>query len=97
VTSLTVPMVARLRLPDGREVAVHTDTEPDSNPDIGDPAAPYGGTVFYWTEGNCGCDCNRMLYIEREHGVALLPRAADYRCGDTITLIGLWVDGRQVR
>jgi hypothetical protein len=96
MTSLKVPVVIRLRLPDGREFDIHTDTEPDSDPDIGDPATPYSGTVFYWTEGNCGCDCNRRLYIEREHGVELLPPDTDYRCGDTITLVSLVVDGRQV-
>lgn len=26
------------------------------------------GTVFYWTDGNFGCDCNRTLAFERACG-----------------------------
>jgi hypothetical protein len=84
VTATKLPVVARLRLPDGREFDVHTETEEQHA----------AGEWYYWTEGNNGCDCNRMLYIEREHGIDLIPPDADYRCGDTIELVSLTVGGR---
>ena len=80
----TVPVVARLKLPDGREFDVHTETH--QRP----------GEYSYWTEGNNSCDCNKMLYIEREHGIDLLPPDDEYRCGDSITLVSLTVDGHVV-
>lgn len=26
------------------------------------------GSEFWWSEGNCGCDCNRFLEFERAKG-----------------------------
>lgn len=90
-----VPLVARLQLHDGREFDVHDFTAPDVNPEPGESL--YAGTLYYWTEGNNGCDCNRLLYIEREHNLDLLPEGVDdYRCGDTVRLLSLHVAGAEL-
>lgn len=80
-----VPVVARLKLPDGREFDYHTDCEEryaDSQ-------------AFWWTDGNGGCDCNRTLYLNREHGLALIREPEDdcWPCGATIKLLALTVAG----
>lgn len=89
---MNVPVIARLQLPDGREFAVHTTTEPDADPDIGDPSAPYSVTVYSWTDGNMSCDCNRKMYIDRQHGTHI----DDGKCGDTIELVSLSICGREM-
>lgn len=38
-----------------------------------------GGSWFYWTEGNYGCDCNRYLSFERAGGSD--PAIDDAVCG----------------
>ncbi len=37
------------------------------------------GDVFWWTEGNMSCDCNRHLEFERGQGRE--PDAEDVECG----------------
>lgn len=37
------------------------------------------GQLFWWTEGNFGCDCNRALAFERAAG--LDPDIDDTECG----------------
>ncbi|HEX9812083.1 MAG TPA: hypothetical protein VGA88_08365 [Burkholderiales bacterium] len=39
-----------------------------------------GGSVFLWTEGNYGCDCNRHLFFERAFGRE--PDDDEHVCGD---------------
>jgi hypothetical protein len=85
-TVVKVPVKARVRLPDGREFTLLSETEADTDPYPGD--APYSGTQFYWTEGNQSCDCNRALDINRQHGLSL-----PVECGDTMTLLSLEIDG----
>jgi len=29
------------------------------------------GSMFSWTEGNYGCDCNRELFFERANGIEI--------------------------
>lgn len=74
-----IPVVAQLRLPDGREFSVTIPCE-----------SQYAdGQVFWWTEGNASCDCNRKLFLDREYGLGI----DDGQCGETITLVSLTVDG----
>lgn len=77
-----LPVVARLRLPDGRELDVHSETD------------SVVGTWYYWTEGNNGCDCNRSLYLGREYGLDFGGPDECLPCGDTIVLVSLTVDGK---
>ena len=84
-----VPVVVRLRLPDGREFDCHTDVRRECA----------DGQVFWWTEGNGGCDCNRSLYLNREHALGLgecehNDDVPNLPCGDTMTLVSLTVDGQ---
>ena len=81
-----VPVIAKLKLPDGREFDCHTDVN-----------AQYAdGQAFWWTEGNGGCDCNRTLYLNREYGLGLVrePEEDCWPCGDTIELLSLTIDGQ---
>lgn len=89
----SLPVIVRLRLPDGQEFNIHTEISADVSPE-------YAYSDYWWAEGNGGCDCNRLLYLNRQHGLNLgdddgwgepcLP------CGDTIALIALTVNGRNV-
>ena len=51
--------------------------------------------VFFWTEGNFGCDCNRQLEFERAGSE---PEDDDPTCGDDrYELISLELnDGREL-
>lgn len=40
------------------------------------------GTVFWWTYGNFGCDCNRHLSFERAAGIEP-DLNAEHSCGHT--------------
>ena len=84
-----VPVDVTLRLPDGREFVCHEEAE-----------AEYAdGQLFWWTEGNGGCDCNRSLTLNRAHGLNLGVKDAEdddvpcMPCDHTITLVRLVVDG----
>jgi hypothetical protein len=82
-----VPVIARLRLPDGREYDCHTDVE----------ECCADSEEFFWTDGNGGCDCNRSLYLNREYHLGLgRPDRSGFiclPCGDTIRLISLIIAG----
>ena len=41
--------------------------------------------LFWWLEGNGSCDCNRILFSNRENN---LPEV-DTTCGDTIELVSI--------
>jgi hypothetical protein len=87
-------LTAKLKLPDGRVFDV---TEDKVEPTTNDPGEhPHSGTIFYWTEGNMGCDCNRASYIEQQHGINLNPDEEHHPCGDTIELLSLKVDGEEL-
>src|SRR5688572_18195944 len=85
-----VRVVARLRLPDGREFDHVYWVE----------ARYAAGQEFWWNEGNAACDCNRSLFINQDYGLSLgeldeededaLPCLP---CGDTITLVSLTIGG----
>jgi hypothetical protein len=79
MTATDVVVVAKLRLPDGREFEVRQDHPRESR----------DGIRYYWTEGNNCCDCNKTLLIDRQHGTDLDTGT----CGDTIELVSLTVDG----
>lgn len=86
--NIKLPVVARLRLPDGREFDCHTDCL-DQYAD---------GQLFWWTDGNGACDCNRSTYLNREHNLGLVSPELEgcLECGDTITLVSLSVDGKEI-
>ena len=54
------------------------------------------GHVYYWTEGNFGCDCNRELTFLRAGGET--PALDDVECGESrfTALYALLPDGRKV-
>lgn len=77
-----VPVVASMRLPDGRTFDYRTDWPHESAASLLD----------MWTEGNYSCDCNRSLFLndqfrlalggfDNDLGVPCLP------CGETIALV----------
>jgi hypothetical protein len=76
-------VVARLRLPDGREFDVNTDCK-EEHADV---------QHFRWTEGNGSCDCNKVLFLNQQHDLNLND---DIPCGDTIELVSLKVGGKEV-
>jgi hypothetical protein len=83
-----LPVLARFRLPDGREF----DCESDCAPENAD------SQEFWWTEGNGGCDCNRSLALNNRHDLKLgeYDEETDrwmMPCGETLTLVSLAVDG----
>jgi hypothetical protein len=40
-------------------------------------------SVFWWTEGNASCDCNRGLFFARDGGRELTDEEEDaFECGD---------------
>lgn len=48
--------------------------------------------LYWWTEGNGSCDCNRALALYRQYGFDL-----DVECGDDrFVLERLVVDGRDI-
>lgn len=49
--------------------------------------------AFWFTEGNCGCDCNRHLAFERAHGRE--PSDDELKCGGDRYAIRLEVDGQE--
>lgn len=50
------------------------------------------GALFYWTEGNNSCDCNRAMLLNHQHGLNLPAET----CGETITLTQLWRNAREI-
>lgn len=50
--------------------------------------------AFYWTLGNGGCDCNRLLEFYGKRGDLRMRRS----CGTSrMTLLGIWrYDGEQI-
>lgn len=53
---------------------------------------------YMWVDGNYGCDCNRKLFINREYDDVLQPADdwEDYPCGETIKLVSLTLDGKDL-
>lgn len=86
---------AVLKLVDGRIFIINANALVCPDEHIGEPDHPYCGTVYHWTWGNGSCDCNRMLLIESQYNIDLLPSDEDYRCGDTIELVSLMIDGKE--
>lgn len=83
-----IPVVVTIRRgSDG--VARVSDENWTLQENIDEPGAPL---LFWWTEGNGGCDCNRRLFFARAAGE---PDPEDYDCTDgeyRITITGR--DGR---
>lgn len=54
-----------------------------------------GSLLYIWTEGNYSCDCNRSLFL---YGLENTdpPDRAKLHCGETIQLISLSWDGREL-
>lgn len=84
-----VPVIARLELPDGRRFDIHTDVEEKYQ----------DSQLFWWTEGNGACDCNRSLYLNREYHLNLGVDDGDdvpsMECGHTLSLLSLSVNGKE--
>jgi hypothetical protein len=51
-----------LRVEDGLERVYHDTLEWEG------PSDHSSGTIYWWTDGNNGCDCNRALYFKRAAG-----------------------------
>ena len=91
----TVPVVARIRVKDGRCFDLHSNWTASRDGiapgfDVfGNPE--HDSCLFYWTEGNQCCDCNRHEQINALYGEAL-----DTTCGDHSTLVFLMYDGKVV-
>jgi hypothetical protein len=61
-----------------------------------DDIDPRYGTVFWWTEGNFGCDCNRHLAFEYAFGNEI-EDDEEFQCGhEKYTLVELWLYGELV-
>lgn len=83
-------VIARLRLPDGREFDVRHDAV--RAPREAEHSLEEG-MEFMWSEGNYACDCNRAKFLNDQHGLGL----DDTRCDtELIELIALTVDGKDV-
>lgn len=56
------------------------------------------GVLFHWTDGNYGCDCNRKLFMSDAD--ADFPDEPDengwFPCGETVKLVGLTLDGKDL-
>ena len=50
---------------------------------------PEDSAIFYFTEGNFGCDCNRSLAIRWEYGEDAIP---ELECGDEIEMLSYHVE-----
>lgn len=50
---------------------------------------PKDSTIFYFTEGNFGCDCNRSLAIRWEYGEDAIP---ELPCGNEIEMTDYHVE-----
>jgi hypothetical protein len=92
MTTTDVPVVVRLRLPDGREFDCHTQVD----------AAYVDRHDWWWVEGNGACDCNRSGYLNREYHLNLGEKEDEddtdddkcLACGHTIVLVSLTIDGK---
>ena len=47
------------------------------------------GMHYQWTDGNYGCDCNLIPFIEQYCGVDLIAENQEVECGDTVELVAL--------
>lgn len=90
---MKAPVIARLRLPDGREFDYHSECEEQY----------LDSQEFWWTEGNAGCDCNRSLFLNKEYQLGLganndpESESTDcLPCGDTIQLVSLTINNKLV-
>lgn len=71
----------------GDEGVYEYDNEPDPDPAGEDP---FHGDEYLWTDGNFGCDCNRLLFIAR----ALGRPDRDVTCGDErVVIVDATIDG----
>lgn len=56
------------------------------------------GIYYQWTDGNYGCDCNRLLFIAEQYGVEVPENPNDSYgfppCGHSIELKALTIDGK---
>lgn len=50
---------------------------------------PEDSAIFYFTDGNFGCDCNRSLAIRWEYGEDAIP---ELNCGDEIKMLNYHVE-----
>lgn len=78
-------VIACLQLPDGRVFEHHGEVEERYQ----------DGQVYWWTQGNANCDCNRSLFLNREYHLNLRSVDDDeaWPCGDLIDLLWLDIDG----
>lgn len=55
-------------------------------PPWSDEDALFGSMIYQYTDGNYGCDCNRLLFLARAYQQDELD---EYECGETIPLLRL--------
>jgi hypothetical protein len=84
-----IPIEITFRLPDGKVLVLHQ--EAGNSWTQRDPEDPYGSLIFWWTDGNAGCDCNRAIWLNHEYNLDLPEE-----CGETITLLKLVIDGKDM-
>lgn len=55
---------------------------------------------FWWTDGNCGCDCNRAIHFDRTKGIKIdesTESGPRYKCGDNrFTIKKIICEGREI-
>ena len=60
-----------------------TQTETGETADVHTPGKTWEEEEWYWTEGNFGCDCNRvLLFYEYGKGREATEEEADVFCKD---------------
>jgi hypothetical protein len=77
---------------EGKQYTVTRD-DWDENADYLDGPDELERLVYYmWTDGNYGCDCNRILFMGLDD-----PDSEDFPpCGDTVKLLSLTLDGKDL-
>lgn len=52
------------------------------------------GSLYWWTDGNMGCDCNRALSFWRaQHPEATLDEEPDFACGEGAYRVAIRANG----
>jgi hypothetical protein len=79
---------------DGTRYTITQDDWDDEEAYYDEPEEMLRSADYMWTDGNYSCDCNRLLFIDRQYfdEDASWDR---YRCGKAITLISLSLESAE--